>query len=160
MAATFDATRLDGTQYTMGRAVDVIRFQNTVEDFFEVVRANPTYIAANPEMIRQFTRLIDHDLTFPCAAMITPELRLPRTYDTSAVTVINAIIRAPGIKRRRPPPALEDPTNAPERRLIRRQMRNLVNYMEFDRGRGDAATPEHREEMQDLVERASNIVCE
>jgi len=140
--ATFDTTRLDGRQYTIGIATHTIRLQKTVEDFMDIVRPNPSYLVANRQLISQFCRLIDHDKTFPLAAMVVPELRLPQSHDTTENTIINIILRTPGIKQRRPAAPLVDTTNANERRLVYQELRGMIEYLAFDDDREDTATPE------------------
>lgn len=158
--ATFDAGRLDGAQYNLTSALHAVRLQNTCEDFMDIVRSNPNYLGLYPHLVSHFCRLLDHDQTFPLAASVVPELRLPQSYDTSENTIINNILREPGIQRRRPQPAAEDPNSGPERQLIRRQTRAMLMYLEYDRDREAAATQEELDDVQNLADRVVAITSE
>lgn len=73
-----------------------------------LVRTNPTYISENREMIAKLCLLIDNDKVFPLAAIVIPELRLRQSHNTKGNTIVNKILRAPEIKRRRPPPTWKE----------------------------------------------------
>lgn len=157
--ATFDATRLDSTQYDMSVPTEAIRLQNAMKDFMDLVRNNAAYIAENHQMIERFCELIDNDKTFPLAAIVVPELRLPQSHKTKEDTVINEILRAPGVKRRRPPPPSRIAQAAAERDLIRQQTIASLEYLGYGPAGEAGATQEEREECEDLIKRALKIVC-
>lgn len=156
--ATFDAARLDPSQYTLGIPSHVLRLQATVEAFMDLVRTNPAYVKVNKQLIVDFCRLIDHDKSFPLAAMVVPELQLPQSYDTTAKTVINVILRKAEIKRRRPAPAIINTGNIEEKRLVRQQIRSIMEYLTYDQGREDEAEEAEREQVEFDVARATDII--
>lgn len=125
MVATFDEAKLDPIQYTLENPLHTVRLQATVEAFMEVVRTNPAYFEPRKHLIVKFCILINHDKSFPLAAMVVPELRRPQSCDTSAKTITNIILRRPEIKRRRPAPALSDHANTEEKKLVYQQIESV-----------------------------------
>lgn len=95
MMATFDEAKLDPIQYTLENPLHAVRLQATAEAFMEIVRTNPAYFEPRKHLIVKFCILINHDKSFPLAAMVVPELRRPQSCDTSAKTIINIVLGRP-----------------------------------------------------------------
>lgn len=108
--ATFDAARLGPRQYTLEISSNVLKLQATLKAFMNLVRKQPAYVKDNKQLLVDFCRIIDHDKSFPLAAMVVPALRRPQSYNTPAKTITNIILIE--MKDRRPAAALGDSSNA------------------------------------------------
>lgn len=105
MADTFDETRLDARRYQLSVPTDAFRYQQTVLEFFEIVRNAPDSLQEKPDLITKFCQLLDDEKFWPLAVMIVPELRKPQSYDISEPSVRNNILRQ--LCHRRPSPSEE-----------------------------------------------------
>lgn len=115
---TLDASRLNIKDYNLDFVLDAVRLQNTVEDFIAIVRADPSYVNANAELINCFCILIDDDRNFPHAAMMFPELRQSKAEAFTQNCVMKKILQAPGIRRRLPRPPLTFTSRSLNERML------------------------------------------
>lgn len=157
MADSFDENRLAPSTYQIDSPVDAIRYQNTVMEFFDIVRTGPDDdFVPRMHLIQKFITFLNDNDAWQLAIMVVPELRRPQTFDTSQYTVMNAILK--GIAHRRPPPPFVDPSSHQEKLLLKRRVREAIEYIEAE-GRGaQHVTPEEYTAISDLTVRAMNIV--
>lgn len=156
MAVSFDAHRLDLANYQLADPIDAIRYQDTVKDFLALVRNDPGSLIAKPVLLAKFCTFLNHDDGWQLASMVGPELRHPQSYDTSANTLMDRILVQ--LVDRRPATPLADPTSHEEKLLVKRRIREAIEYVETE-GRGaHHATAEEINRVDDLAERASAIV--
>lgn len=145
LADKFDESRLDSTMYQMNDPKDVCRYQDTVEDFLDVVRTAPQSFHERPDLIRQFIRFLDTDDTWPIAAMVMPELRLSKNHDTSKQTPMNIVLN--NVVHRRPPVPISDALNSAEKLFVKQSIMTDLTYI-WTEGRGLPHATE--EELEDI----------
>lgn len=156
MATNFDPTRLGSTTYRLKEPVDAISFQNTVIEFLDIVRKDPACLVGKVQLITAFCSLLNHDVAWPLAVNVAPELQYPQTHDVSKPAAMNRILQA--LRHRRPAAPSTDPSNALENEVLKRRIRESVQYIETE-GRGISIEQERRD-TDVVVERADRIISE
>lgn len=151
---SFDENKLTAANYNIGDPIQVVNYTSVVEEFMEIVRTDPAYLAPRQHLFDKFCTFVDDDEVWQIVLTVVPEFHLPTTFNTNRKTAMNVILAK--LKHRRPLPPIDDTSGNEERLLVKRRLIECVYYI-IGHGRS-TLTDQQRREADDLIARAIPVV--